>query len=241
MNRMFRIVDHICNVWTGCKHDCYPIKKGGRIIGYGCWARRLATTKLKHTEPYKHGFVPKFHAEKLKRHFRGGTVFPNSMGDMLGKWVPASQILQGFKWMAESPKAKFLIQTKNAPRFLKFKDEYPPNVILGATIETNRDHPRMSKAPLPSRRLAAMHLCHLKIPNSIHISVEPIIDFDTDEFVSSLRKIMPWAVSVGYDNWHAHLPEPSLVKTEEFMGRLSEFTTVIRKQLRKANWEISSH
>jgi hypothetical protein len=57
------------------------------------------------------------------------------------------------------------------------------------------------------------------------------MDFDESEFLRWIREINPMIVSVGYDNYHNNLPEPSLGKTLRLIGKLEEFTKVERKTI----------
>jgi len=127
--------------------------------------------------------------------------------------------------------AKFLSLTKDPNKYWGI-GEYPKNLILGATIESNRNYPALSKAPLQTERLEAMTLLRLRYENNYFVAIEPILDFDLDPFVNALCEIAPWSVAVGYDNWNHHLPEPSLEKTLQLITRLEKFTTVYRKTLR---------
>jgi hypothetical protein len=113
---------------------------------------------------------------------------------------------------------------------------FPPNVLLGTTIETNRDnlYRGISKAPLPSKRYEAM--LKLKHPRKI-VTVEPIIDFDVDVLESWIRRIGPEAVYFGYDSKNNFLPEPELKKVKILMRSFKQAIIVRLKVIRKAWWE----
>ncbi|RLG05024.1 MAG: hypothetical protein DRN65_07395, partial [Thaumarchaeota archaeon] len=49
--------------------------------------------------------------------------------------------------------------------------------------------------------------------------------------------VKPIFVYVGYDNYGHKLPEPTLDKTKQLIAKLSEFTEVRYKTLRKAWYE----
>jgi len=141
--RMFSLVTETWNPVTGCRHDC----------SY-CWARRLALGRLRGTGRYRNGFEPRLNPEELRRRFSSGVVFVSDMGDLFGEWVPAEWIRAVIGHVSRFPGTLFLFMTKNPARYLDFADEFPGNVILGATIETNRDSlaSRVSRAPPPSAR-----------------------------------------------------------------------------------------
>ena len=225
--KMFTIVSETWNPVTGCLHDCIY-----------CWARKLALTKLRHSPRYREGFKPRLNPEEFKKRFRGGVVFVSDMGDLWGDWVPDEWIRRVLNHIRRFPDTWFLFLTKNPQRYHDFLDEIPSNAILGATIETNRDRyyqegytPRISRAPLPSRRYRAMK--DLDWPLKF-ISIEPILDFDLDVFTRWIEEINPFMVYIGYDNYNNRLPEPSLTKTLELIKRLEDFTLVIRKTIRPA-------
>ena len=225
--KMFTIVSETWNPVTGCLHDCIY-----------CWARKLALTKLRHTPRYREGFKPRLNPEEFKKRFKGGVVFVSDMGDLWGEWVPDEWIRRVLDHIRRFPNTWFLFLTKNPQRYHDFIDEIPPNAILGATIETNRDYyyqegytPRISRAPLPSRRYRAMR--DLDWPLKF-ISIEPILDFDLDVFTKWIEEINPFMVYIGYDNYNNKLPEPPLAKTRELIKRLEDFTLVIRKTIRPA-------
>ncbi|BES82573.1 DUF5131 family protein [Pyrodictium abyssi] len=225
--KMFTIVSETWNPVTGCDHNCIY-----------CWARQLALTKLRRAPRYREGFRPRLNPEEFRKRFKGGVVFVSDMGDLWGEWVPDDWIRRVLNHIKRFPNTWFLFLTKNPQRYHDFLDEIPPNAILGATIETNRDSyfqeghkPRMSSAPLPSRRYRAMK--ELDWPLKF-ISIEPILDFDLDVFTRWIEEINPFMVYIGYDNYSHRLPEPPLAKTRELIKRLEDFTLVIRKTIRPA-------
>lgn len=231
--KMFTIVSETWNPVTGCLHDCTY-----------CWARKLALTKLRNSLRYRDGFKPRLNIEEFKKSFKGGVVFVSDMGDLWGEWVPDDWIRRVLSHIRKFPNTWFLFLTKNPQRYLDFMDEIPANAILGATIETNRDiyfqetyKPRISSAPLPSRRYRAMRDLDWSLK---FISIEPVLDFDLDIFTKWIEEMNPFMVYVGYDNYNNKLPEPPLNKTLELMKRLEEFTLVLRKTIRPA-WNETLH
>jgi len=217
---MFDMIDATWNPVVGCLHYC----------SY-CWARRLVEMRLKNMEKYRDGFKPKMIEKELCRRFRKKYVFVVDMGDLFGDWVPSEWILKVIKAVKNSPSSYFLFLTKNPKRYMEFLDLYPGNVVLGATIETNRDYP-VSKAPPTTERYNFMK--KLPFENKI-VSIEPIMDFDLEPFVGWIRDINPVMVHVGYDNYHNNLVEPSLAKVNELIQHLSAFTKVKLLTLRESN------
>jgi protein gp37 len=217
---MFDVITDTWNPVVGCLHHCTY-----------CWARRLAETKLKNIERYRDGFKPKLVEKELNRKFHKKYVFAVDMGDLFGDWVPSEWILKVIEAIKNSPSSYFLFLTKNPKRYMEFLNVYPENVVLGATIETNRNYP-VSKVPSTTERYNFMK--ELSFKNKI-VSIEPIMDFDLETFAEWVRNINPVMVHVGYDNYNNKLPEPTLFKTKQLIGTLGSFTRVKTLTLRESS------
>uniref|UniRef100_A0A6H1ZRX7 Radical SAM superfamily protein n=1 Tax=viral metagenome TaxID=1070528 RepID=A0A6H1ZRX7_9ZZZZ len=144
----------------------------------------------------------------------------------------------------------FLIQSKNPDYFGKLMERtwIPNNVIIGTTIETTTQYwdskeqweqndkkilsySNYSKAPHPSLRYRAM----VELDCRKMITIEPIMDFNFGLMVYWMKKIRPEYIYIGFNsNNKIKLPEPSLMKTQLLIEKLSEFTEVRTKLLRKA-------
>jgi protein gp37 len=207
------------NPVIGCLHSC----------SY-CWAKRFALERLSNTEKYKNGFAPKLAENELNKRFRNQFVFVSDMGDLFGQWVPTEWILRVINATKRSPSSDFLFLTKNPSRYKEFVHLCRENIVLGATIETNRSND-FSKAPPVAERAKAM--IDLQYDRK-YISIEPIIDFDLEIFIKLIEDIAPIHVAVGYDNWNNRLPEPQLSKTSQLIEKLKEFTEVRERKLREA-------
>ena len=216
---MFDVITATWNPVIGCLHNCTY-----------CWAKDLVETKLSRTEKYKDGFEPKLLEYELKRKFKKKFVFAVDMGDLFGVWVPRDWILKVITGVCYNPKSYYLFLTKNPDRYFEFLDVFPQNLVLGTTIETNREY-KVSTAPPPVERYKAM--MDLPWRNKL-ISIEPIMDFDLDVLVQWMKEIQPRTIYVGYDNHNKHLPEPPLAKTQQLIQELRRFTRVRTKTLRKA-------
>jgi len=208
------------NPVIGCQHNC----------SY-CWAKRFALERLSNTEKYKNGFAPKLAENELNKRFRNQFVFVSDMGDLFGEWVPKEWILRVIDATRQSPSSDFLFLTKNPSRFKEFVHMCKENIILGATIESNRAYP-YSQAPAVAERAKAMIDLHY---DRKFLSIEPVMDFDSEIFADWIEKIAPIQVAVGYDNWSNRLPEPPLAKTLQFIEKLNEFTEVKTRTLRNAS------
>jgi protein gp37 len=215
---MFDVITATWNPVKGCKHDCKY-----------CWARRYASRLGSNgVKKYADGFKPALCEKELSKKFKDKFVFAVDMGDLFGKWVPSEWIIKVLTAIENNPESQYLFLTKDPKRYFDFFDLFPKNVVLGTTIETNRQY-HVSKAPPPIDRARAMTLFPW---DKKLISIEPIMDFDLDVLVHWIKEIRPTIVYVGYDNYNNKLPEPSLAKTQRFIQKLEGFTRVKTKTLR---------
>lgn len=225
-SRMFPFITSTFNPVGGeCPHDCVY-----------CWAKAIA--KRYGHKKYKgdYRFLTQYQNKKFKA---GSFVFVCDMIDLFAENVPRKIILQVLDIIRNNPTSKFLLETKNPKRYFKF--DYPANVILGVTIESDINFPDISKAPSQSDRILAMSklsdsLREANIKLDLFISIEPILGF-TPHFIENIKYIAPWAVAVGYDNYNNKLPEPALTETDKFISKLKKFTVVYEKSIRIAWWQ----
>ncbi|MEM1586948.1 MAG: DUF5131 family protein [Candidatus Bathyarchaeia archaeon] len=147
-------------------------------------------------------------------------------------WVPRDWIERVLRVVRSKPRTRFLFLTKNPARYHEFIGNFSDNVVLGATIESNRDY-SLSRAPPPRERYGAMRKLDWEWKA---IVIEPILDFD-EEFIDWIYEINPRIVYVGYDNYGNRLPEPKLTKTEILLEALAQTTDLRPKTIRKAWYE----
>ncbi len=204
---MYPWITHTWNPIRGrCPHDCiYCYMKSMR---WDIGEMRLAEKEL-HTNLGK-----------------GNTIFVGSSTDMWAEDVPKEWILKVLEHCRGYPDNVYLFQSKNPKRFLEifsfYDDLLPQNTIIGTTIETNRDTSHISKAPSPYTRFVMM----VGAPFTKMISIEPIMDFDLEEFVQWLKIINPKFVSIGADSKNHNLPEPPAWKVKKLISELEKFTEV---------------
>jgi len=230
-SKMFSIISRTWNPVTGCLHGCKY-----------CWARRLAETKLRNSPRYRGGFIPRINEKEFNVKFsEGDFIFVSDMGDLFGSFIPREWILRVLAYIRKFPETYFLLLTKNPGRYTEFIEEFPENVILGMTIETNKDNlyleHEISGAPAPSARYESFRKLDW---NKKFISIEPILDFDPEVFWKWIDEIRPIMTYIGYDNYNNRLPEPPLSKTLKLIEKLREITLVIKKNIRPAWNEILS-
>lgn len=185
-------------------------------------------------------FEPHFHQERMKQKFqKDKTYFVESLGDP--SFIPPVIFQEIIDHLTEFPDTKFMIQSKNPIYFLNF--EFPDNVWLGTTIETNMDALAevYTKAPAPSIRGNKLWLVkHEKQKREIYLTIEPVMVFDFLKMLRIVEFLKPAEIYIGRDNHGNKLPEPSekdllylVVELENLMGK----ENVHRKTLGKAWFE----
>lgn len=183
---------------------------------------------------------PHFHPERMKQKFKPGeTVFVESTGDP--NFIPRDIFQDIINHLAEFPDTKFMIQSKNPIYFVDF--EYPDNIWLGTTIETDIDDLARcySKAPVPSLRANGLwRVKHEQQKSEIYLTIEPVMVFDFLKMLRIVEFLKPAEIFIGRDNHSNKLPEPSekdlmrlVVELEDLLGE----EHVHRKTLGPAWWE----
>lgn len=208
---MYPWVTHTWNPISGkCSHECiYCYMKG----------YPLRDVNFKETRTQEIG--------------KGKKIFVGSSTDMWADDVPSEWISEVLLACRKYPQNEYLFQTKNPKRFLEFVDFFPPHTILGTTLETNRNTYLISKAPTPESRAWIMRSPQLMDFEKM-VSIEPIIDFDVNEFVMMVDCIKPDFVSVGADSKGHNLNEPNPKKIRELIDALEAFTEVkLKDNLRR--------
>ena len=240
------------DVFKGCLHNCVYCKPS--------FQRQAKRQKQRCQKCYT--FEPHTHFERLKKR-SPGTVYamggyikaPATVGDQFvffpkggdPCYASRSELGTMLHYVEKNPQTAFLMQTKN-PIFMQGIEEFPSNLIVGITLETNRevfegfpkfkDYGAISEAPLPRHR--AHDFLRVKYEPKF-VTVEPILQFDLAVFAYWIMAINPKVVYVGYDTKGCKLPEPTLAETLELIKFLeNEGITVRRKTIRKA-WYESKH
>ena len=198
------------NPFMGCRFDC-------KYCGpsFQAQAKRQKRRCLS-----CHAFAPHEHPERLEKTLPrtgfGEFIFTCASGDVA--FCKTTYLEQIAERMRNDPTRTFLIQSKNPATFARVK--WPINVVLGTTIETNRDDlcQAISKAPPPSQRL----LDFLAIDHrSKMVTIEPVMAFDVDVMVAWMEKLKPCLIWLGFDSKGCGLPEPSIEQVRELHWQLS--------------------
>lgn len=200
---MYEFITHTWNPIKGkCLHDC-----------------KYCYVKIFKNLPNLYLNEKELKADLGKRNF----IFVGSGTDMFAKNVPddwIQQVLYTCGWNCEN---EYLFQSKNPARFLSGLT-FPKNCVYGTTIETNRDY-KLSKAPSVVEREKAMRALR-NLGQRIMITVEPLCDFDLDEFSEMLIDLNPEWINIGADSKGHNLPEPSAEKTRELIDQIKTMSDI---------------
>lgn len=216
--RMFKSVGWTWNPISGCTHDCKY-----------CWAKSLRDRWGKDFEPK---LREKFLKDKMPDD--GSWIFVGSMGDVFCDDIPNLWINQLLIYILRNEtNNKFLLQTKNPDRFLEYNlDCVKDKIILGTTIETNRDTLSWSRAPKTFSRM--YRLAEMKLEGyKTFLSMEPLADFDLPIIKTWLMSIQPEVIEIGLENY-THFtespPENKIIQLIEWIDRVG-FEYVLKENL----------
>ena len=240
MGRMFEFITKTINPLGGeCVWDA-GADYGGRCRY--CWASHVKDRFgiRKYTgEPFLfHGGL-----RQIESLGEDDFAFAVTMRDLYNPNVPADYRWAIYDSIARS-KGKVLLLTKNPEGAftdlgaMRSTAGLIPNLVIGATIESDIDHQGISGAPRITDRLRWMYAIRTEFPEQkTFVSVEPILKF-TQDFPRRLVQLRPEAVAVGYDNYDNGLPEPTMKETEGLIDALedAECMLVYRKTIRAA-WD----
>ena len=204
---MYDFVTHTWNAIKGaCYHDCTYcyMKRWGKLNPIRFDEKEL--------EVYlgKHNFI-----------------FVGSSCDMFAEDIPEEWIIKTLKHCSKF-KNQYLFQTKNPKNIRRILPSWS-NVCV--TLETNRHYPEiMRNSPKPIDRAKQMKL----IRHKLYITIEPIMDFDLEEFVQMIKQCGASQINIGADSGNHNLPEPSKEQIYELIAELNRFTKVkLKKNLNR--------
>ena len=201
------------NVLIGCTFGCTY-----------CSVRRLVRTRLKNAPRYSEGMKPRLVPELLQRRFKDGDFcFVGYMGDIACQAKHHVELV--LEVVSAFPGTKFLFCSKDPAAYQRWGFQYPPNLYLGTTIESNLNH-GLSRAPAPAERYRAMvELQH----GHKFVSIEPLLDFHLATLVGWIKEIGPEIVEVGPDNYHNNLPEPVTLQGQPGRGKVRKLLEMLRE------------
>lgn len=210
------------NPFVGCRFDCSYCKSS-----FQAQAKRQKHRCIKcyNYEPHEH---PERLEQRLPKTGYMQFIFTCSMGDI--SFCSTAYLERIVDRIRREPDKTFLIQSKNPKTFEGV--EWPNNVILGTTIETDKEIiGYYSKAPSVMKRA----LDFSKIDHRYKmITCEPVMDFCISALLGLINIINPCIVWLGYDSKKNNLPEPSIEKFQQLHWELSKLgIPVILKKFRQ--------
>ena len=199
---MYDFVDLTWNQIKGkCENDCVY-----------CYMKRWGEQKpIRIAEKEFSEFIA-----DMKKYGDKQKIFVGSSCDILANNIPSKWIKIVLEFCGAFNNT-YLIQSRNPERILDFS--FPHKIIIGTTIESNRDYPEISKAPKIKERIKAMIKLKEMDFNTM-VTIEPVLDFDVDELVPMIKIMEPKWVNLGADSGGHKLPEPSKEKLLELMSRV---------------------
>ena len=205
---MYPFVSHTWNPIKGrCLHNC-PY----------CYVKSSRAKRYYQGDPY-------LSEKELKVNLgENNYIFVGSMTDMWGDWIPSAWITHILEHCQKYPKNKYLFQSKNPFRFLEDAVTFEINAVWGTTIESDK---QVDINVVHNRAwcLASMPSFYQRM-----VSIEPIMDFNVNSFVSMLKWIKPSFIVIGADSKGHNLPEPPAEKIRQLITELEKFTEVICKK-----------
>ena len=224
-HNMYSYSDKQWNPFVGCEFKCgychnsfqAQLKRYGKKNCQDCY----------HFKPHTH---PKRFNDQLPRTKYLQFIFTCANGDI--SFCQTDYLTQIVARITKEKVKNFLIQSKNPATFNRIT--FPENVILGTTLETNRDslYEGVSAAPKPIRRYK--DFLTVKHPLKM-VTIEPVIDFDLPIMLEWMQNIKPVMIWLGYDSKKSYLPEPELAKVKELYWKLgTSGFTVMLKTIREA-------
>lgn len=204
---MYPFVTHTWNVIKGkCPHDCEY-----------CYMKRFPQGKLR------------FDEKELKTYLgKNNYIFVGSSCDMWAEAIPEEWIDKILNVCLKYPNNTYLFQSKNPKKFLVYKKklEQLPKLILGTTIETNKEELiwKIGKT-CPAVTDRQYYIGEVDFADRM-VTIEPIMDFDLETLTNWFKDIDPHFVNIGADSKKHNLPEPSWEKIMKLKEELEKFTEV---------------
>ncbi len=159
-------------------------------------------------------------------------IFVESCGDLFamvdGVGLTDYDIKRVLAKCNRNPENRYLLQTRNVSRMKNFVNEFPPRVLLGTTIDSDR---QMYASCAPPPRIRKHHIQELReMGFPVMVSIEPVCEFNMRVMVEWLRDIQPEFVSIGADSQGAleelDVPEPSYGKVMQLRALIAPLTEV---------------
>jgi len=151
---------------------------------------------------------------------KGKTIFVGHMNDLFAAAIPPAWRERVLEQCYKYDQNDYVFQSKNVAQMITYG--YPRRTLLGTTIETNRQGylDKLTRAPHAHNRLYNICQAQQTYKRATFITVEPIMDFDVDEFARMLIYARPDFINIGADSKGHNLPEPTQAKVGELIAAL---------------------
>lgn len=208
--------DYTWNPIAGCKHRCrWKMPDGSTAI---CYAEEVANKVA--SKAYSNGFEHHYwHPERLTEPLKLKTpakIFPDSMSDLFGAWVPPEHLEQVLDVMRQANWHIFQSLTKAPTQMVKYQKTcgaLPQNLWAGASVPPSE----MFGKPLSYKQQERMlhstltALSELKTPVR-WLSIEPL-SFDVSPILRQYPDTLEWAVIGAASNGRKlYQPKPEWVE-----------------------------
>lgn len=160
----------------------------------------------------------------------GRTIFIEHCNDMWAEGVPDEWIEKILDHCNRYPENEYVFQTKNPERYVEFNGQFPPNILMGCTVETiDRDVAgKVSSAPIPEDRLNQMDSASTQ--EKTFITIEPILRGDMEKLALWINLVSPEFVNIGADSKGAGLDEPSADDVRLLLSELNRYGIQIKQK-----------
>ena len=208
---MYEWVTHTLSVGKGCNHQC----------SY-CYVKARGNVQPEHY--IRHTVLPALGS--------GKTIFVGHQSDLFSEGVLIYDIIEVLKHLYRYPENKYVLQTKNPFRLAMDLESgryhLPPRVMIGTTIETNRQEvlDRVSRAPTAISRALGMSM----LDGEKFLTIEPIMKFDCKEMVKLIKQADPDFINIGADSKGHGLDEPTREQVMELVEALGKVGIHINKK-----------
>lgn len=200
------------------------------LLSHNCYVQAMAKRFPEMHEKYSGEKITLDEPELDVNYGKGKLIFIEHMNDLFAENVSEEIIIRILSHCSKYPDSKYVLQTKNPLRYVDFKDYIPKGTICGATIESNRWHEVMGKSPTPLSRMRGIN--HIGSAGfETFITIEPILDFDVDEFEYMIAIAHPSFVNIGADSKGHGLNEPSYANIMELYSRICKLGIEVRKKI----------
>lgn len=202
--------DYTWNPIGGCFHECQWEMPDGAIAR--CYAKDVAEGVA--GAAYQSGFDYHYwNSERLNEPLsvkKPSKIFLDSMSDLMGHWIPGEQVVRVLEVVRQAHWHTFQLLTKNPGRLLQFRDYFPPNLWIGASmppdwmwggrVEMEAQNRMLRKALKVLRKLSDNY--------TTWMSFEPL-SWDVSDILDTSPYTLNWAVIGAATNGpRAYQPDP---------------------------------